>query len=407
MAVNRTKRFAGVLLLIFLAQCIWLIHAELRSEFGCYPAGAMERQGRVMEGLRQWRGRGIAGTPENLPSRNSTPAQNSPGPTFHGYDPDRSPLWYLVAAAPVALGPAPATPARERLWLWLTRAPYLVFGVLLGASLWYVTRRLYGNPGGVIALVLYCFSPGIIQSSSEVCRDSEMGTAWGAFGAVFTAIALAHTLYAPREVVLWNWRRISLLAISLALAIGSQFSLIVLAPVTLGFLLYLAPQRRMAAATVWAPAWVGAGVLLAAGYMFHFEILWRGVRAAKLVDVTAAALSMSATYRSAAGSILKGSPLLIVLLPAALLGYALWRRARYFGNTAPLLMAALCLALGVAAPTFSGQGFLLVAMPFLFAFVAGVCADLLETRFGSWLRILLTAALSGYAFWSLVALAQV
>ena len=407
MAVNRTKRFAGALLLIFLAQCLWLIHAELRSEFGCYPAGTMERQARVMEGLRQWRGRGIAGTPENIPSWTPTPARNSPVQTFHGYDPDRSPLWYLVAAAPVALGPAPATPARERLWLWLTRVPYLVFGVLLGASLWYVTRRLYGNPGGVIALVLYCFSPAIIQSSSEVCRDSEMGTAWGAFGAVFTAIALAHTLYAPREVVLWNWRRITLLAISLALAIGSQFSLIVLAPVTLGFLLYLAPQRRMAAVTVWAPACVGAGVLLAAGYLFHFKILWQGVRAAKLLDFTAAALSMSETYRSAAGYILKGSPLLIVLLPAALLGYVRWRRARYFGNTAPLLMAAICLALGVAAPTFSGQGFLLVAMPFLFAFVAGVCADLLETRFGSWLRILLTAALSGYAFWSLVALAQV
>jgi hypothetical protein len=70
-------------------------------------------------------------------------------------------------------------------------------------------------------------------------------------------------------------------------------------------------------------------------------------------------------------------------------------------------MAAICLALGLAAPTFSGQGFWLVAMPFLFAFVAGVCADLLETRCGSWLRILLTAALSGYALWSLVALAQV
>jgi hypothetical protein len=407
MAANRTKKFAGVLLLIFLAQCVWLIHAELRSEFGCYPAGTMERQSPVAEGLRQWRGQGIAGTPGSLPSRNATPRENSPVESFQGYDPYRSPVWYLVAAAPVALGPSPLHPKREKLWLWLTRVPYLIFGVLLGASLWYVTRRLYGNPGGVIALVLYCFSPGIIQSSSEVCRDSEMGAAWGAFGSVFTAIALAHTLYAPREVVLWNWRRIILLAISLALAIGSQFSLSVLAPVTLGFLLYLAPQRRMAAATVWAAACAGAGVLLAAAYFFHFEILWQGLRAAKLVDFTAPALSMSANYRSAAGHILKGSPLLIVLLPVAGLGYVLWRRARYFSNTAPLLVAAICLALGLAAPTFPGQGFWLVAMPFLFAFVAGVFADLLETRFRSWLRILLTAVLSGYAFWSLVALAQV
>ncbi len=395
MGANRTKHFAGLLLLIFLAQCIWLIHAELRSEFGCYPAGTMERQARVAEGLAQWRGRGIAGTPGN-----------QAGESLTGYDRYRSPVWYLVAAAPVVLGPAPADPTREIFWLWLTRIPYLVLGVLLGASLWYVTRRLYGNAGGLIALVLYCFSPGIIQSSSEVCRDSEMGAAWGAFGAVFTAIALAHTLYAPREVVLWNWRRIALLAISLALAVGSQFSLVILVPVTLGFLLYLAPPRRMAAAGIWAAACFGAGILLAAGYFFHLKILWQGFRAAKLLDLTPAALVMGANYRSAASHIANASPLLVVLLPVALLAYALWRRARYFGNTAPLLMAALCLGLGLAAPAFPGQGFLLVAMPFLFVYGAGVFADLLETRFESWVRILLTASLSGYALWSVVALAQ-
>jgi hypothetical protein len=407
MSVNRTKEFAGVLLLIFLAQCLWLIHAELRSDFGCYPAGTMERQTRVMEGLRQWRGKGIAGTPANIPAGTPMPEGNSAAQDLRAYDAYHSPLWYLIAAAPVALGPAPDTPEREKLWLWLTRAPYLIFGVLLGASLWYVTRRLYGNPGGVIALVLYCFSPGIIQSSSEVCRDSEMGAAWGAFGAVFTAIALAHTLYAPREVVLWNWRRITLLAISLALAVGSQFSLIILVPVTLGFLLYLAPQRRMAAAAIWIAACAGAGILFAAGYFFHLQILWQGLPAARLVDLAPAALTMSENYSAVASHIVKASPLLAVLAPMALLGYALWRRARYFGNTAPLLIAALCLALGLAAPAFPGQGFVLVAMPFLFAFVAGVFADLLETRFAVWARILLTAALSGYALWNLVALAQV
>ena len=407
MAANRTKKFAGVLLLIFLAQCIWLIHAELRSDFGCYPAGTMERQARVMEGLKQWQGRGIAGTPGNTLSGNPPAPNNSAAQTFRGYDPYHSSLWYLVAATPVALGPSPDNPARQKLWLWLTRLPYLAFGVLLGASLWYVTRRLYGNPGGVIALVLYCFSPGIIQSSSEVCRDSEIGAAWGAFGAVFTAIALAHTLYAPREVVLWNWRRITLLAISLALAIGSQFSLIILVPVTLGSLSYLAPQRRVAAVLIWTAAWAGAALLLLSGYFFHFRIFGQALFAARWLDVTPAALTMTGSYRAAARHIVQASPLLIVFLPASFLTYAVWRRARYFGNTAPLLVAVLCLALALAAPTFPGQGFLLVAMPFLFAFVAGVFADLLEMRFGPGLRILLTAALSGYALWSLVALAQV
>src|SRR6266567_4172077 len=102
---------------------------------------------------------------------------------------------------------------------WLVNTPYLIFGVLLGASLWYVARRLYGNAGGYIALMLYCFSPGIIRSSALWFAEPEIGAAWGAFGAIFTAIAVAHTLYAPREVVLWNWRRILLLGLSLALAV--------------------------------------------------------------------------------------------------------------------------------------------------------------------------------------------
>ena len=42
---------------------------------------------------------------------------------------------------------------------WLAAFPYLIFGLLLGGSLWYVARRLFGNAGGYVALALYCFSP--------------------------------------------------------------------------------------------------------------------------------------------------------------------------------------------------------------------------------------------------------
>jgi hypothetical protein len=422
MQVWRTKNFAGVLLLIFLAQCVWLVHAELRSEFGCYPSGTMERQGRVAEGLAQWRGERIAGTPKIGPQATALPgpgmsAMNArplgvqglsvQGLHTSGYDPYHSPLWYLLASAPVAFWPGTVDPAHEKLWLWLTRLPYLAFGVALGASLWFVTRRLYGNAGGLIALVLYCFSPGMIQSSSELCRDSEMGAAWGAFGAVFTAIALAHTLYAPREVVLWNWRRITLLGISLALAVGSQFSLAVLVPVTLGFLLYLAPERRKAAGTIWAAACVFAGLLLVAGYSFRLETVWQGLRAARLIDGTLAALAMSSNYQNALSHCVKASPLLIILFPLALVTYGLWRRTRYFGNTAPLLVVVLCMGFALAAPDYPGQGFLLVAMPFLFTFVAGVLADLLETRYRATLQMAITALLSAYAFWNVVSLARI
>jgi hypothetical protein len=91
-------------------------------------------------------------------------------------------------------------------------------------------------------------------------------------------------------------------------------------------------------------------------------------------------LRISASYRNAAQSIFAGSPPLILALPVALLAYSGWRRTRYFGNTAPLAIAALLLLLALGSPNFPGQAFHLTALVFLFVFVSGVLADLLETR---------------------------
>ena len=233
-----------------------------------------------------------------------------------------------------------------------------------------------------------------------------MGAAWGSFGAIITAIAVAHTLYAPREVVLWNWRRIVLLGISLALAVGSQFSLAILIPLTLAFLLYLAPERRRAAGVIWAAACGFAGLLLATGYFFHLPTMWRSFGSAKLVDVYAAAFGIGSNYRNALTQIVKACPLLLIFFPATLLTYALWRRARYFGNTAPLLVVVLCLTLALAAPNYPGQGFLLVALPFFFCFVAGVLSDLIETLSGALVRTVITALLAAYAVWNVVGLVR-
>ena len=407
MNVPRAKLFAGLLLLIFLVQCLWLVHAELRSEFGCYPESSMQRQSRVAEGLAQWKTGRIAGT-ANLAGSPSHPGDPHAGQVHAGQVSDRyhSPMWYLVASAPVVFWPGHVDPAYEKTWLWLTRIPFLAFGMFLGASLWYVAHRLYGNSGGFIALILYCFSPGIIQNSGELCWNSEMGAAWGFFGAIFTSIAVAHTLYAPREVVLWNWRRIVLLGISLALAVGSQFSLAILIPLTLAFLLYLAPERRPAATVIWAAACVFAGLLLATGYFFHLPTMWRSFGSAKLVDLSVAAFAIGSNYRNAFTQIVKSCPMLLILFPATLLVYALWKRARYFGNTAPLFVIALCLTLALAAPNYPGQGFLLVSLPFFFCFVAGVVSDLMETRSGPLARNVVTALLAAYGLWNIVGLAR-
>ena len=251
---GRPQLLAGLLLLVFVGECSWLVAHE-------YPNSTGENEiARIEGGLVQWHGQGIAGTP-------SVPTPQDPASiNAQGYDPHHSPLWYLIASAPVYvfhLSPD------SRLWIWLTRAPYILFGTLLGASLWYVSRRLYGNAGGYIALALYCFSPALIRSSALWAAPPDVAGTGGTFGAVFTAIAVSHTLYAPREVVLWNWRRIALLGVSLTLAVGSHFGLALIIPALLAFMLYLAPDRKAAVAVILASACFIALLLLFSSYFFH------------------------------------------------------------------------------------------------------------------------------------------
>jgi hypothetical protein len=275
---------------------------------------------------------------------------------------------------------------------------------MLGASLWYVARRLYGNAGGYIALALYCFSPAMIVNVAGVQSTGEMGAVWGAFGSIFTAIAVAHTLYAPREVVLWNWRRILVLGLSLALAIGNQFSLAPLAVVILPLMLWVAPVRPRAVATIWATAIAVAAALLFSAYFFEPALFWQGLRHARWISIEPEAFRTGVSYRSALRTIFAGSPPLMLALPVALITYFAWKRARYFGNTAPLLMAALFLILGLGAPDFPGQGFQLAMLTFFFIFVSGVFADLIETRQSLFVMAALLGLLSASAIWNLLQL---
>jgi hypothetical protein len=288
----------------------------------------------------------------------------------------------------------------------LARSPYLIFGLLLGASLWYVARRLYGNAGGFIALSLYCFSPVIIRSSSLWFALPEMGAAWGAFGAIFTAMAVAHTLYAPREVVLWNWRRILLLGLSLALAIGSQFSLIVLVPMALLFMLYLAPTRQRAAITIWISACLVALIIIVAAYFFHPRVFLEGMRHADFLGIIWKAFLMPDAYRAVAVQVLYSNPAMVILLPAAFIVYCAWPRARYFGNTAPLLLCIIFFGYATGSAHYPGLGFQLILIPFAFVFVAGAISDVLETEHRRLAVLALWILLAGSALWNLVALAR-
>ncbi|MDP9160506.1 MAG: hypothetical protein M3O09_09815 [Acidobacteriota bacterium] len=401
---SRPKMLAGLLLLLFFAQCLWLV--ERGREKISDDLGHMSR---IQSGVEQIRGKSIAGTPAYLHA--GQVAFQTEGQQASGYDVNHSPLWYLTAAAPVvASQKLLLTDPRAGYQGWaldlLARSPSLIFGLLLGASLWYVARRLYGNTGGFIALALYCFSPVIIRSSAIWSALPEMGATWGAFGAIFTAIAVAHTLYAPREVVLWNWRRILLLGLSLALAIGSQFSLLVLVPMALLFLVYLAPTRRGAAIVIWMSACVVALIIIFALYFFHPRAFFEGMRHADFLGIIWRAFLMPGAYRAVAVQVLNSNPAMVILLPAAFIAYCAWPRARYFGNTAPLLLCIIFFAYAVGSAHFPGLGFQLSVIPFAFVFVAGVISDVLETEHRRLAVLTLWILLAGGALWNLVALAR-
>lgn len=378
-SIGSPQFIAGALLLVYLLQCAWLIRVQ--TLHGILPDS--DHALCIYAGLGQWKGGPIAGTPEALRAEAVTGVPSA-GRAGHlrvrdGFDEDRSPFYYLVAAAPVLVQPS-ALPANSPFGQIWAATPYLFFGVMLGASLWYVSRRLYGNAGGYIALVLYCFSPAMIMGAAGAQSLGETGGVWGAFGTIFTAIAVAHTLYAPREVILWNWRRILLLGLSLALAAGTQFSLAILALVVLPLMLWVAPVRPRAVIAIWSAAIAVGAVLLFAYYTFQPALLWQAMRRARWIDFHLAAFGMPASYSQAWRIIAAGSPPFVLALPVGLIVYCAWKRARYFGNTAPLVIAALLFILTVGSPDFLGQGFQLALLMFLFVFVAGVLADLLETR---------------------------
>jgi len=401
---GRPQFLAGSLLVAFLAQALWLVHSDLSALDSRGPEGfSASEQVRIAAGWRQLHGRGIAGAP--YPAPPTLPLEISHD---DGFDTQHSPLLSLVTAAPLLAWPQRfINPESTPYWRWLPRLPFLAFGVFLGASLWYVARRLCGNTGGFIALALYCFSPAMIQASAVWQTEPEILAAWGSFGAIFTTIAVAHTLYAPREVVLWNWRRIVLLGVSLAIAIGSQFSMIVVVPIALAFLLYLAPIRRGAALAIWIVACLLGLALLFAVYFFHPHAFSGGMRHASFLGATFRSFTVPAVYRQVAIETLRACPAFVLLLPVAIATYIAWPRTRYFGNTAPALVALLFTALGMAHPDEAGAGFLLASIPFVLIFVSGVLADLMETRY----RLLVTASVLGLVgadiLWTLMKLAEV
>ena len=250
---------------------------------------------------------------------------------------------------------------------YLLRMPFALAAALLGAGLWWVSRRLFGNIGGVLALGLYCVSPAVLRAATT--PNNEILAAWGLYAVIYTAIGIAHAMYGPPR----KWRpRIVLFTLALGLTacahiLAAVFGLIASAI----FMLYVAERRRNAVLPLMLVSSFGALLLVLASYTFRIGIF--------TYVFTAGAGRFTLAYTPALEFF--RDPLQLATVAAAgvaLLLYLVMRRSRYFGNTVPLLVT---LALLPIESTQVRTAPVLWAYPFLLTFMAGVYADATETGY--------------------------
>ena len=348
---KRPQQLAAALLLLLVAQCLWVFHRQTLTARDYDFA----RCGREM-----WE------KPNPLAGYFTT-CGNLPDGT----------LGYRIAGLPLTLqrilvGESSNTSTWEMRHeltyvLVLLHSGFLLSGICLGGALWWVTRRLFGNLGGFIALAFYCFSPPVIHACTY--PNNEILTAFGLFATLYTFMGVAHALQGPPR----KWRpRIILLTLTLGFTATSHVAAFLVAMLlAAGLMVYLAEGRRIYILPILLMVTAGTMLLVFASYDFSLDAvsyffrsgagrIWFSLQPARywLPDLRNAAITLTAVV--------------------ALLLYLPTRRSRYFGNTVPLLLTVLFFTL--VTPGVSSEA-TLWALPFLFTFIAGVFADFLETRY--------------------------
>jgi hypothetical protein len=363
---NLPQRIAAGLLALFLIQGLWLTeHQTLTGRDYQYArcgretwerpsalAGYYTTCGNIHDGILGYR---LAGLPLtlNLLVERGLDLLRKPEDRVFQADGELS-TWELRHQLPHVL--------------LLLRLPFLLAGVMLGGGLWWVTRRLYGNLGGYTALALYCFSPAVLRAC--VAPNAEVLAALGVYGGVYTCIGVAHAMQGPRS----KWRpRIVLLTAAFGLAAAAHIAALpVVALLGLVLMAWVAEGRRSQVLPVVLVAVAGALLVVFACYGFSPD-------------------AFSYVFRSGAGFLwvsldparrfflTLGNAGIAVATAFGLVLYLGLRRARYFGNTAPLLCALMLMLLVMTGVPGSPW---LWSLPFLLTFVGGVFADAYESPRG-------------------------
>jgi hypothetical protein len=364
--IGRPQQMAALLLLLFLAECLWVVsrqslsqqdyrYAECGREMWERPsplAGYFTTCGNLNgDGTFAYR---VAGLPLTMQRM-----------VMLGADSLRRPENRLYAQGTLH---GSTWEARHQLWSvkYLLHLPFIFFAMWLGAGLWWVSRRLFGNEGGFFSLGLYCFCPAIVRYA--VNPNNDVLAMWGIYGLVYTAIGVAHAMQGPTR----KWKpRIALLTLALGLTAAAHLLAAMIGfAMAVVWMMYLAERRRSYVMQILVFSAIGALAILFAFYAFRlapFSYVFTGGGARFWFELDGARrffLNMA------------NAPIAVATLIALLL-YIAVPRCRYFGNTAPLVMVVLLFPL-VTTQTFSLPW--LWALPFLFTFVGGVFADVLEMQ---------------------------
>jgi hypothetical protein len=370
---NLPQRLAAGLLVLFLAQGLWLTghqaltdsdyqYARCGREMWERPsqlAGYFTSCGNIHDGILAYRLAGLPLTLNLLAER--------------GLDHFRKPEDRVVQTS----GELSAWELRHQLryTLLLLRLPFLAAGCLLGAGLWWVTRRLYGNLGGYTALALYCFSPAVLRAC--VAPNADVLAALGVYAGVYTCIGVAHAMQGPRSK---GRLRIVLLMAAFGLAAASHIAALPLvALLGLAAMLWVAEGRRSQTLPIVLLATGGAFAFVFACYGFSpdaFSYLFRSSAGLLWVSLDPA-LRFFSTLPNAGITVAAAASL------ALFLGL---RKSRYFGNATPLFCALVLFLLVMTGAPGAPR---LWALPFLLTFIGGVFADAYEGPRG---RLALSAA---------------
>src|ERR1035437_4227249 len=145
-------------------------------------------------------------------------------------------------------------------------------------------------------------------------------------------------------------------------------------------MVWAVPHRRIAALLILFTAMVLSLVLLDLCYLGNLPALASALAHAGWLGFAPQSLSVHLLARILAQFFFDVAPGVLIASLCALVAWCASRRSRFFGNTAPLIVFLLLLAMGIFLPENGAAVTLFATLPFLLLFSAGVFGDLIQSK---------------------------